>query len=176
MATPREPEKVQAWLIGSGIASLATAVHLIKNAKVPANQIHIVDKHESVGGAMKTWGNAKEGYVLNTVSLPYFHEACMENLLAMVPNPQYPSHTLLEATKEYEVYGRPKDKAATRIIRQSKDGPEANTTQLHIGAHHRTNLITFILEHEKTLDYKKISDIFDDSFFQTDFWTVWSTT
>lgn len=125
---------------------------------------------------MKTYGNAEEGYILHTVSLPYFHEGCMENLLGMVPNLQYPSHTLLEVAKEYEVYGRPKDKAATRIIRRSKNRPEAKTTQFHIGAHHRTKLITFILEHERTFDCKKISDIFEHSFFETDFWTLWSTT
>lgn len=177
MATPREPEMVQAWLVGSGIASLATAVHLIHHAKVPANQIHIFDTHQGVGGAMKTYGNAEEGYVLHAVSSPYFHEACMENLLAVVPSLQNPRHTLLEVAKEYERYGRPKNNATTRIIRQSKNGPiKANTTQFHIGVHHRTNLITFIFEHEKTLDCKKICDVFEDSFFKTDFWTLWSTT
>ncbi|CRG92352.1 Oleate hydratase [Talaromyces islandicus] len=41
----RSPKKVNAWILGSSIASLASAVHLICDAKVPASQIHILESH-----------------------------------------------------------------------------------------------------------------------------------
>jgi oleate hydratase len=50
VSTVRDPESTQAWLVGSGIASLAAAVHLIRDARVPGGNIHILDRHAQTGG------------------------------------------------------------------------------------------------------------------------------
>jgi oleate hydratase len=66
----RDPNDTQAWLIGSGIASLAAAVHLIRDPLLPAQIIHILDRHTATGGGIKSSGNAEKGYVLHTGCLP----------------------------------------------------------------------------------------------------------
>lgn len=177
MKPTRNPEDVQAWLVGSGVASLAAAVHLIKQAKVPAHQIHILDVHHSSGGAMKTSGNSQEGYVLRTGSQPYFHEDCVKDLLAMVPSPGNPGKTSWEDIKEHEWYSRPINKSHTRAIRQTEDGlRNVDMHHLQIGRKLRMDLIKFILEGERGFDSKRIRDVFEEKFFQSELWTLWSTT
>lgn len=177
MAPKRDPQNVQAWLIGSGIASLAAAVHLVKQAKVPANQVHILDAHHASGGAMETSGDAKNGYILHTGAQPYFYEQCVKDLLAMVPSPKTPDKPLWEAIREHENFSRPMNKAHTRAISQTEDGMRrVDTHKLPIGAKLRLDLIKFILESERSFESKKISDVFDAKFFESGFWNLWSTT
>ncbi|KAJ6103907.1 hypothetical protein N7486_004129 [Penicillium sp. IBT 16267x] len=177
MKSTRDPKDVQAWLIGSGVASLAAAVHLIKQAKVPARQVHILDVHHSSGGAMKTSGNWQDGYTLHTGAQPYFHEDCVKNLLTLVPSPANPSKTSWEDIKEHECYSKPINKAHTRAIRQTEDGlRKVDMHHLRIGAKLRMDLIRFILDGEKSFDSKRIQDVFEEKFFQSELWTLWSTT
>ncbi|KAH1475896.1 hypothetical protein KXX06_005723, partial [Aspergillus fumigatus] len=48
----RNPEQTEAWVLGSGIAALASALHLIVHAKVPPSQVHVLDSHTSLGEAL----------------------------------------------------------------------------------------------------------------------------
>lgn len=176
-APKRDPQNVQAWLIGSGIASLAAAVHLVKQAKVPGPQVHILDAHHASGGAMEISGDAENGYILHTGAQPYFYEQCVKDLVAMVPSPENPDKTLWEAIREYEIFTRPIGVAHTRAISQTEDGVRrVDTHKLPIGAKLRMDLIKFILESEKTFESKKISDVFDAKLFESGFWKLWSST
>jgi len=173
----RDPQDVQAWLIGSGIASLAAAVHLVKQANVPARQVHILDVHKGSGGAMEeVSGNSNDGYILHTGAQPYFHEDCVEELLAMVPSSDNPKKTVWETILDYELYGEPGNKAKTRVIRPSGETAKVDAHRMQIGAKLRMDLIVFLLDRERASDSKRISDVFDGSFFQTEFWSLWSTT
>lgn len=177
MTPTRNHQEVQAWLIGSGVASLAAAVHLINQGKVPAHQIHILDVHHGSGGAMNISGNSREGYVLHTGAQPYLHEDCVKDLLSMVPSAGNPEKTVWEDLKEHELYSKPINKAHTRAIRQSEEGlRNVDMHHLRIGAKLRMDLIKFVLDSERGFDSKKIRDVFEESFFESEFWTLWSTT
>jgi len=56
MNSVRDPKKTDAYLMGGGIASLAAATHLIQDARVLANQIHII---ESVIFLVNQWMEAQ---------------------------------------------------------------------------------------------------------------------
>lgn len=58
----RSPEETEAWILGSGTSSLASALYLIKNGRVPANNVHILDSHGSVGQILHQVGNPSSGY------------------------------------------------------------------------------------------------------------------
>ncbi|KAJ6134151.1 hypothetical protein N7523_000473 [Penicillium sp. IBT 18751x] len=177
MTPTRDPKDVQAWLVGSGVASLAAAVHLIKQGKVPAHQVHILDVHHGSGGAMKTSGSSQEGYILHTGAQPYFHEDCVKDLLSMVPSLGNLGKTSWEDIKEHELYTKPINKAHTRAIRQTEEGlRNVDMHHLRIGAKLRMDLIRFILDGEKGFDSKRIRDVFEESFFESEFWILWATT
>ncbi|GKZ37876.1 hypothetical protein AbraIFM66950_009704 [Aspergillus brasiliensis] len=173
----RDPKTTQAWLIGSGIASLAGAVHLIHDAGVPPANIHILDVHSHAGGGIKSCGDPENGYVLYTGSLPYFHDRCVEQLLSLVPNADDPKRSLLDSIKEFDRATSPKRAAPTRLIKHGDKGPECLPAKsLQIGPKYRMELIKLMLENERTLGDKAIQDAFDEAFFKTNFWTLWSTT
>ncbi|PYH87561.1 67 kDa myosin-cross-reactive antigen like protein [Aspergillus ellipticus CBS 707.79] len=173
----RDPATTQAWLIGGGIASLSAAVHLIHDANVTPTHIHILDEHAKAGGGIKSCGNADDGYVLYTGSLPYFHDRCVEELLALVPSVENPEQSLLDTIKDSDQKGAHKQKSTTRLICQGKDGPECvHITSLQIGPKYRMELMRIMLENERALGDGCIKDYFDEAFFKTNFWIQWSTT
>lgn len=175
----RDPESIKAWLIGSGIASLAAAVHLIKDAKLPGSSIHILDRHEKSGGGITSSGDSENGFVIHPGSLPYFHAECVENLLSLVPKTQGSDKSLLDSIRDFEVGEAPPlgTVANTRFIRNKGDSSErSNADQLSIGPYHRLQLMKVLLENEILLGRNRIQDYFGDEFFGSDFWVLWSTT
>ncbi len=48
----QHPHSANIYLIGSGIAALASAVYLEKDAGVPGKNIHILEKDTIPGGAL----------------------------------------------------------------------------------------------------------------------------
>ncbi|KAE8375740.1 oleate hydratase [Aspergillus bertholletiae] len=173
----RDPGNVQAWLIGGGIASLAAAVHLIKDAKVPGKNIHLLDEHKHAGGAMQSSGDAEKGYVLRTACLPYFHDICVQDLLSYVPSPTNPDRSIMDVVQDLEHEEQKKPAASTRLLACGGTGPEkVDDRQFHLGLKHRWDLIKLMIEGEKAVSNKAIKDLFDDAFFTTKFWTLLSTT
>ena len=58
------PKTSQVWLVGGGIASLAAAVSLIRDAGVPGGNIHILEELDIAGGALDgALSPAQKGYV-----------------------------------------------------------------------------------------------------------------
>ncbi|KAE8418949.1 oleate hydratase [Aspergillus pseudocaelatus] len=174
----RDPGNVQAWLIGGGIASLAAAVHLINDAKVPGKNIHLLDEHRRAGGAMQSSGDAENGYVLRTACLPYFHDICVQDLLSYVPSPGNNGRSIMDVVRDSESgEGVKKPIASTRLVEQRSEGLEkVDDKQFHLGIKHRWDLIKLMVEGEKAVAGKSIKDHFDESFFDSKFWTLWSTT
>lgn len=175
----RDPQNVQAYLIGSGIASLAAAVHLIEDAKVPGPKIHILDVHQGTGGGMKTFGDPVKGYFLPFECHPFFHGSCTERLLSLVPSKTEPEKSLMDAIKRFEQSERPQpqDFAFTRSLKKGETQPEIVYTKgIQVGLKHRMELIKLMLETERMLGSKRIEELFDAPFFKTGFWKLWSTT
>lgn len=173
----RHPIQVQAWLVGSGIASLAAAVHLIKDAGVPGPNIHILDLHLGSGGEMRSFGDTKHGYYLPFQCQPHFHGGCIMDLLSLVPSRDDKSTSLKDSLQSFEKSEQPPANAITRALRRGTPVPEhVYTNGIQVGLKHRMGLIHLILESEKALGSKSIDEIFDQSFFQTEFWMLWSTT
>ncbi|OJJ43503.1 hypothetical protein ASPZODRAFT_169197 [Penicilliopsis zonata CBS 506.65] len=191
---PRDPEQTQAWLVGGGIASLAAAVHLLRDAGLPGRNIHILDLHEQVGGGMASSGDATHGFVVHLSGQPYFHDACVENLLALVPggDGHNAERTLLSQIRAFEWNeGRRleealdgsglqpvlRPRAQTRFVRNpGQTAVRSDSSRLAIGPYSRLQLIKILLEAETALDGRRIQDFFGDEFFSTDFWVLWATT
>jgi oleate hydratase len=57
----RDPSKAKVYLIGSGIASLASALYLEKDAGVLGKNIHILEKDNIPGGALDGAGEREKG-------------------------------------------------------------------------------------------------------------------
>lgn len=58
------PKESKVYLIGSGIASMAAAVYLIKDAGVPGENIHILEQDDITGGTCDGAGDVENGFVV----------------------------------------------------------------------------------------------------------------
>ena len=59
--TPLDAQQSHLWIIGGGIAGMAAAAFAIRDAKVPAKNIHILEELDISGGSMDG-GQAKTRY------------------------------------------------------------------------------------------------------------------
>ena len=50
--TPLDAQQSHLWIIGGGIAGMAAAAFAIRDAKVPAKNIHILEELDISGGSM----------------------------------------------------------------------------------------------------------------------------
>jgi oleate hydratase len=123
MANRRDPETVQVWVIGSGIASLAAAVYFIKEAKVPAKNIHILESHSGAGGGITSGGDAVTGYVLHQgpIAPMSFHDPCTENFLSLVPSMADPEKSLLQEIKDFNSQEHKEQTAREKEREQRED-------------------------------------------------------
>src|SRR5699024_10545786 len=66
-ARPEKPEGVEeknAYIVGSGLASLAAACFLVRDARMPGNHIHILEAQDIAGGACDGICDPVRGYVM----------------------------------------------------------------------------------------------------------------
>ncbi|KAL4914747.1 oleate hydratase [Aspergillus aurantiobrunneus] len=173
----RDSKNIDAWLVGSGIASLTAAIHLVKDAKVPAGNVHILDASPESGGGLKTHGDETDGYFLPMDGNPHFHGECIERLLALTPSKADSSKSVMDMIRERAKTEEESPRAQARAVKQGVAGAEIfHTHGFQIGIKHRMALVSLMMENEMSMGMKKIEDMFDKSFFDTSFWMLWSTT
>ncbi len=66
-ALPKKPEIVDdksAYIVGSGLAALSTAVFLVRDAQMPGDHIHILEELSLPGGSMDGIKNDRLGYII----------------------------------------------------------------------------------------------------------------
>ncbi|KAF2498507.1 myosin-cross-reactive antigen [Lophium mytilinum] len=172
----RNPEETQAYLVGGGIGSLAAAVHLIQDAKVPPKNIHILESLPVFGGSMDGSGNAKEGYVLRGGRMLNFSYLCTYELLSRIPSLTNPEKTLLQEIKDFNAVPENKTNSKARLLASGKDEVEiVDTRRMGLSPTERLDMIRITLESEASLGKKRIDECFPQAFFTTKFWYMWAT-
>ncbi|KAL3477392.1 streptococcal 67 kDa myosin-cross-reactive antigen like protein [Aspergillus californicus] len=171
-----KPIAIKCWLVGGGTAILAAAVHLIQEARIPGQQIHIFEIHSHSGHETTNYGNPESGYTVHAGIQPSFHEPCTQHFLSLVPYPCEPKRTLLEVCESRGLVVD-NQQAWTRLLHQSHSGPaRMETSRMHMRLKDQIDLATFLLENEEKLGDRSIRQCFDPTFFDSKFWIIWSTT
>ncbi|KAJ9256821.1 hypothetical protein DTO207G8_2424 [Paecilomyces variotii] len=175
-ARRQDGEPIDIWIIGGGVASLAAAVFLIKDANVLPTHIHIFDVHSALGGGLTRYGDPEKGYVLHPGQTISYHDSCVEKLLLQVPS-THPGPTPWDKQLVQKGEDRRHARRLTRAIAVGPSGPERLDSQrLGLNLQDRLGLIRIMLENEQALGGKRIWELFDGDFFNTKFWMIWSTT
>lgn len=166
-----ENQQVHAWILGSTIASLASAVHIIQEAKVPASQIHIVESRKSGEDGLPTTGNATVGYDHQAACMSILYDDCTKDLLSLVPSVTRSDKSLLD-----DITGEQRVPAARHImIKGDTKRHTIDTRRIRIGLKTRIKLAIFVSQSEKTLGQHTIRDFFNKRFFKTTFWSIWAS-
>ncbi len=158
------------YLIGSGIASLASAVYLEKDTGVPAKNIIILEKDQILGGALDGAGDPDKGFVVRGGRMHEMHYECYWELLSHIPSLEDPSVSVRD--ESYEFNERFISKGQARLI---KDGKKIDVSSYGLSLGQEADFLKLTFVSEESLGNKRIEDWFDEAFFETKFWYIWTS-
>jgi oleate hydratase len=170
MPEKRVDDNAVIYLVGSGIASLAAAVFLIRDGGVRGHNITILEQSAKLGGSLDATGAPKDGYIMRGGRMLESKYLCTFDLFSSIPT-LGGSKTVTQEI--FEFHETLKTSSKSRLFRSGHrlDAPKYGLSEKHI-----LTLERLALEPEGILGRSSISDQFDPSFFETDFWFMWCTT
>ncbi|KAJ5134338.1 hypothetical protein N7526_005703 [Penicillium atrosanguineum] len=174
---PRCPGDMDAWILGSGIASLTSAALLIQKAHIPPSRIHILETLEKAGGGSTSTGDPVNGYDYHAGAMPAFNGVYMEKLLSLVPSKSDPKKTALNDLCEFNRTNPPYKTPHTRFLsRKSHELARIDPKRIGMGLRDRFSLYMLSSKTEKSLGRSRIQDHFHSSFFKSTYWLNLATT
>lgn len=167
-AVPRDAAKF--YLIGGGIASLAAAAFLIRDADMQGCNITILEESDRLGGSLDGAGSPETGYVIRGGRMLESKYLCTYDLFSSIPTLDGSKTVTQEIFAFNEVM---KTSSKSRLVRAGHriDAPEYGLSERQI-----LDLESVAAEPEAILGMSSIADWFEPSFFQTNFWLMWCTT
>ncbi|MEE1839348.1 oleate hydratase [Streptomyces sp. NPDC086796] len=165
----------QVHLVGGGIASLAAAAFLVRDAGVPGENVHILEQLPILGGSMDgaPAPTTEGGYVTRGGRMfEEEHYVCLWNLLETIPTLDDPAISVRQEMLAFNIEHPTNAKA--RII--NGDRTIADASQLGLDARDRVDMTRLLALPERVIGARRIDDFFQPHFFATNFWCMWRTT
>lgn len=177
---PRNPEETDAYLVGAGIASLAAAALLIRDAHVPGPRIHILESSKITGGSMDGAGNPDTGYILRGGRMLNFSYVCLYDLLASIPSLKDKSETVMDEIKAFNAIAGNKTHATGRLVTRQAEYPGmkpglADASDFEMTVADRAALMKLTAVGEDSVQALRIQDLFSEGFFTTNFWFMFAS-
>jgi oleate hydratase len=167
-------ENQKAYLIGGGIASLASAVYLIRDGKFDGKNIFIFEEGNDIGGSLDGKAILENRY-LSRGQRMFTKEVynCTLDLLSFIPLEKNTQKTLLDDFIDFNNDEKVKWKVTARLVEKGKI---IDASDFGLSVTDKLNIIKMFSLPEYSLGGLKISDIFPPSFFKTNFWFMFCTT
>lgn len=170
--TVMERRDARAYLVGGGIASLASAAYLIRDAGLAGDEIVVFEEQPVLGGSLDGAGTPDQGYIIRGGRMfTYEAYSCTFDLLGFIPSLSEPGKTLKDEI--YEFNDKIVSHSRSRLVR---GGQKVDVSVMGFSNKDRLDLIEIMAVSEESLGAKRIEDIFQPSFFKTNFWYMWVTT
>lgn len=172
---PLKPEGVdgrRAFFVGSGLASLAGAAFLIRDAQLPGSAITIYEELALPGGSCDGIFDEHKGFIIRGGREMEAHFETLWDLFKSVPSLDTPNASVLD-----EMYWLNKTDPSTNPARALRnrgeiipDAPDLTLTPKAI-----EQILKLALTREEDLDDKRIDEFFTKEFFDSHFWLYWAT-
>ena len=174
-ARPKKPQDVEnksAYLVGSGLASLSAALLLVRDAQMPGERIHILEELELPGGSLDGILDNTRGYIMRGGREMENHFECLWDLFRSVPSLEVKDASVLD-----EFYWLNKEDPNFSKMRATMNrGKSAHTDgKFTLTDKAAEEIARLFLTSEEELNDKRISDVFSEEFFQSNFWLYWRT-
>lgn len=162
----------KAYLVGGGIASLASAAYLIRDGHITGNNIHIFEESNQTGGSMDAHGSPEKGYIMRGGRM-FDEEAytCTFDLLSFIPSLEEPKKSVKEEMFDFNKII--KSSSTSRLV---ENGLKVDVSSMGFSMRDRLDLVKIMLVSEASLGASRIEDHFEPAFFTTNFWFMWCTT
>ena len=170
---PKDVEKKSAYIVGSGLASLATATFLIRDAQMEGEKIHIFEELALPGGSMDgIYNPEKQAYIIRGGREMEPHFEILWDLFRSIPSLEHEGESVLD--EFYRLNRKDPSFSKTRVIvNRGKELPTDGKLLLTPKA--VKEIVDLVLTPEKDLQDKKINEVFTREFFESNFWLYWST-
>lgn len=174
-ARPRKPEgvdKKSAYLVGSGLASLAAACFLVRDGQMKGEHIHILEELSLPGGACDGIKDPNKGFIIRGGREMENHFECLWDLFHSIPSIETEGVSVLD-----EYYWLNKDDPNYSLMRATINrGEDAHTDgKFALSDKASMEIVKLFLTKDEDLYDKTISDVFTDEFFSSNFWLYWRT-
>ena len=166
-------EDARAFLVGGGIASLAAAVFLMRDAGFDGSRIRVLEESPVFGGSLDGSGGLGAGYVTRGGRM-FEEEAytCLWDLLGSIPTLEDPNRSVKDEVREFNAKWR--TDAGARLIGAGHKVLDAHN--LGLDNPDRLALAHLLSLPEKAIGSRRIDEFFSEHFFATNFWAMWRTT
>ncbi|MDB5653124.1 MAG: ohyA [Tardiphaga sp.] len=162
----------KAYLVGGGIAALASAAYLIRDGGLTGANISLFEEALVLGGSLDGAGSPEQGYIIRGGRMfTYEAYSCTFDLLSFIPSLNDPAITVSDEIHAFNELHIPESKA--RLVR---GGAKVDVSVMGFSNRDRLDLLELMAASEESLGAKRIEDVFAPSFFTTNFWYMWVTT
>jgi len=174
-ARPRKPKGVEnktAWFVGSGLASLAGAAFLIRDAQMSGNRITILEQQKLPGGALDGIKEPQKGFVIRGGREMESNFECLWDLYRSIPSLEIEGASVLD-----EFYWLDKDDPNSSLQRATINrGEDARTDGLFtLSEQAQKEIIHLFLATRQEMENRRITDVFGEEFLSSNFWLYWRT-
>ena len=174
-ARPKKPEGVDnksAYLVGAGLASLAAACFLVRDGQMKGENIHILEEQKLPGGACDGIKDETKGFIIRGGREMENHFECLWDLFHSIPSLETEGASVLD-----EYYWLNKKDPNYSLMRATVNRGEDAHTDGKFGLSDKASLeiIKLFFTKDEDLYDKKITDVFTDEFFNSNFWLYWRT-
>jgi len=174
-ARPMKPEgvdKKSAYIVGAGLAALSAACFLIRDGQMKGAHIHILEETNLPGGACDGILDNAKGFVVRGGREMEDHFECLWDLYRSIPSLEVDGASVLD-----EFYWLNKYDPNYSLMRATVNRGEDAGLEGKFGLSDKAarELSTLFLMRDKDLYDKKISDVFTEELFASNFWLYWRT-
>ena len=174
-AKPKKPDGVDeknAYIVGSGLASLAAACFLVRDGQMPGSHIHILESMDIAGGACDGINDPTRGYVMRGGREMENHFECLWDLFRSIPSIETPGVSVLD-----EYYWLNKEVPNYSLCRATVNrGQDAHTDgRFNLSQKGCMEIMKLFMTKDEDLYDKTIEDVFDEEVFDSTFCLYWRT-
>jgi oleate hydratase len=174
-AHPEKPEGVDrksAYLVGSGLASLAAACFLVRDGQMKGERIHILEALSLPGGSCDGINDPTKGFVMRGGREMDNHFECLWDLLRSIPSAENENNSVLD-----EYYWLNKKDPNYSLCRATvNQGQDAHTDgKFNLSDAALKEISKLFITPDEQLYNKRIDEVFDNEVLDSTFWLYWRT-
>ena len=169
---PKDVDRKSAYLVGTGLAALTAACYLVRDGQMKGEHVHIFEKGPIPGGACDGYQYPGIGYVMRGGREMDNHFEVMWDLLRSIPSIETDGVSVLD--EYYWLNKKDPNYSLCRVT--EKQGQDAHTDgRFGLSDKGCMEIMKLFFTPDEQLYEKRITDVFDDEVFSSNFWLYWRT-
>ena len=169
---PKDVDRKSAYLVGTGLAALTAACYLVRDGQMKGEHVHIFEKGPIPGGACDGYQYPGIGYVMRGGREMDNHFEVMWDLLRSIPSIETDGVSVLD--EYYWLNKKDPNYSLCRVT--EKQGQDAHTDgRFGLSDKGCMEIMKLFFTPDEQLYEKRLTDVFDDEVFSSNFWLYWRT-